>query len=401
MQTFTVRLLVAVSDETLGARLVPDEDPFWADIAVPEHDERFHFRRQRVRDADDLERLVALLHNQAAPARVLVVSDRFVERTGAGALVATALARRVRESLRTTSHLCGLLAVTDRPGWTRVTDIDGGIPARADATEARARIVRAATTLRLKAPPPPRAAIPPGSTWVGPVRSEDQLRRCLELRRRVYGLLGYLPDHVVDDPSGVEIDEYDGHALHLAADHGGEVIGTARLIFDLPRDVGVAMRRRLAIDPLRRAHAEWCRAIARRTTYSIRDALNGPSFLPLPILRSTDFRERWAQALRALSGGAELSRVMVAPSHRGRGISRLLIQAATDLARSTPCRLLLLECIPVHEPMYAKQGFHRLPGSVHSRDQHLDQYAVAMALRLRDDDGGDSFWHAPRAEQHG
>jgi predicted GNAT family N-acyltransferase len=400
MNRFTVTLLVAVSDETLAARLVPDDDVFWADLAVPEHDETFRFRRQRVADDGDLERLVALLRTRPKSAPVLVLSDRLVERNGTGDLVATALARRVRESLRTSSHPCGLLAVVDQPRLTRVTDIDGAIPTTVDASGARTRIVRAATALRLKAPPPPRVEIPAESSCVAPVQSEAQLARCLQLRRHVYGLLGYLPTDVADDPSGVEIDEYDGRAVHLAAEYGGELVGTARVILDLPGEVGGAIRRMLAIDSVRRSHAMWCKAIARRTTYSIRDCLKGSPFMPLPILRSTDFRTRWAQALQALSGGAELSRVIVAPRHRGRGVSRLLIQAAIDVARRTQSRLLLLECIPVHEPMYAKHGFRRLPGSFHSRDQHLDQYAVAMALPLGEENG-DHPWDSGRGRRDG
>src|SRR5262245_29233443 len=123
MHAFPIRLLVAVSDETVGARLVPDDDAFWADIPVAEHDETFCFRRQRVADAADLERLIALLRARPTSERVLVVSDRLVERVDTGALVATALARRVRESLRTSSHLSGLLAVTDHSSGARVTDI--------------------------------------------------------------------------------------------------------------------------------------------------------------------------------------------------------------------------------------------------------------------------------------
>lgn len=395
MHTFAMTLLVAVSDEALGARLVPDEDAFWAGIAVPEHDETFRFRRQRVADDGDLERLVALLRTRPTSARVLVVSDRLVERNDAGALVATALARRVRESLRTSSHLCGLLAVTDIPSWARVTDIDGCISTTADAMAARAGIVRAATALRLKASPPSRGEMRAGSAWVGPVQSEAQLRGCLQLRRRVYGLLGYLPDDVMDESSDVEIDEFDDRAVHLAAEHSGEVVGTARLILDLPGEVDGAIRRMLTIDSVRRAHATWCRAIGRRTREGNRDRGRGSPFMPLPILRSTDFRSRWAEALQTLSGGAELSRVIVAPSHRGRGVSRLLIQAAIDVARSTRCRLLLLECIPVHEPMYEKYGFCRLPGSFHCRDQHLDQYAVAMALPLREDGDGSGLQPSP------
>ena len=58
--------------------------------------------------------------------------------------------------------------------------------------------------------------------------------QCLALRKEVYGLLGYLPSDVMADPSGVELDSYDGRSIHFSAIRGSEVIGTVRVVLELP-----------------------------------------------------------------------------------------------------------------------------------------------------------------------
>jgi hypothetical protein len=45
-------------------------------------------------------------------------------------------------------------------------------------------------------------------------------------------------------------------------------------------------------------------------------------------------------------------------------------------------KVVLLECIPTHAGMYSRYGFRRMEGDPHSRPTDLDQYAVAMWLRL-------------------
>ena len=45
-------------------------------------------------------------------------------------------------------------------------------------------------------------------------------------------------------------------------------------------------------------------------------------------------------------------------------------------------RVLLLECIPAHEGMYSRYGFRRMDGDPHTRPTDLDLYAVALWIRL-------------------
>ncbi len=58
-----------------------------------------------------------------------------------------------------------------------------------------------------------------------------------------------------------------------------------------------------------------------------------------------------------------LEELYIAPSHRGRGIGRLLLAAAVDAARARGARTLDLEVDATHARaahLYAREGFHRL-----------------------------------------
>lgn len=77
----------------------------------------------------------------------------------------------------------------------------------------------------------------------------------------------------------------------------------------------------------------------------------------------------------------ELSRIVVHPVYRGRGISRLLVTRAIEEASALRRHYLLLECAPHHESMYANYGFETIRDEntkYYARAQRLDTYAVAM-----------------------
>ena len=105
----------------------------------------------------------------------------------------------------------------------------------ADRETLRQAIVLTATGLRLKARPPARASkgLADG-VKIQAVQSASELRQCLALRKDVYGLMGYLPERIMDDPSGIELDSFDERSIHFAAMRGNDVIGTVRLVLELP-----------------------------------------------------------------------------------------------------------------------------------------------------------------------
>jgi predicted N-acetyltransferase YhbS len=104
--------------------------------------------------------------------------------------------------------------------------------------------------------------------------------------------------------------------------------------------------------------------------------------MPLPILESSDFDSRWSRVLKETSPGAELSRLVVKPEYRGLHISVDLVRAVLAKSVEMQRRVLLLECIPAHEGMYSRYGFRRMDGDPHTRPTDLDLYAVALWIRL-------------------
>jgi predicted GNAT family N-acyltransferase len=289
----------------------------------------------------------------------------------------TQFAQSLRTALQAAPHvLLALLAVVDTP--QRITDIDVCVSPTATPDEFRAAVIRAATALRLKAPPPlqpsQRADVRVGFA------NREQLDECLHLRRRVYEMLCYLPDNLTGMPDAPELDGYDDGAVHFAATVGRTVVGTARLILDRPLPDGNAAPPPIGIDGTRVKQARWLRDIAVTNLGAARERFARAPFFPLPLLTSGSFAN-WPQALIALSGAAELSRVIVDPQYRGTGISRHIVRRAIQVATTARIPLMVLDCIPAHTAMYEKYGFRQLRNHEH-HDRDLDQYAVAMALPL-------------------
>ncbi|QDU23877.1 GNAT family N-acetyltransferase [Urbifossiella limnaea] len=334
---------------------------------------------------------------------LVVVSDTLAAPAGAGRYEPTAAAADLRARLLPrTNYYGGLIALV--PGTaSRTPDLDRTLDARAvDRDVLRDAVATVADGLRLKAPPgPPREFLAGDSVVVKAASTRAELRACLRLRHLIYDRMGYLNDHVSGCPARLELDRFDGFdtagrrgTLHLVAQlrHGGvdqEVVGAARLAFarhipeeDRPTLLGpdptAALVRqsrliREILDDLRATGDE-------KSADVLAAQMAKKGFGTLPILQSTDFEANNRTILQDAGDMAELSRVVVAPQFRGCGLSRLLVRAAVAVAMDLRKKMLLLECVPGHVPMYQKFGFEAIEGC-HTRAQDLDQKAVAMMIR--------------------
>jgi GNAT superfamily N-acetyltransferase len=400
---FPVSLIFYIEDQRLRESIRPNEIRFDDDSNVRGHDEVFRFSVESATTEEELNfalRRICLRENSTC---FLVVSDRLTGAEIDGRVRPGPLAASIRDQYRSSRHLCGLLAIDSRP-TSRVSDIDRVVPPSADHPTLRSAIVAAATGLRLKALPPVRASrAAANGVKIQAVQSRPEMLQCLALRKEVYGLLGYLPNDVTVDLSGVELDGYDGRSIHFSAIRGSEVVGTVRVVLELPPNLagakdeldpppGLSQMRRtgeaggISFRALKTLydHAQWCRQIARGAGLAIRRRFDSVCFMPLPILESTEFDRRWADVLKETSPGAELSRLVVKPEFRGLGISRDLVRAVLAKSIEMKRRVVLLECIPTHEEMYKKYGFRRMAGDPHSRPTDLDQYAIAMWIKFHD-----------------
>lgn len=383
LQTFRVALIFLIHDPALLKSIAPDEGDFCDRSPVEDHGEIFRFPAESVGDEEDLRKRLAVFRAQERPGQFLLISDLLAVRDPKLGMVESDLTRWVRDMFRTSHHLCGLVSLTEPPG-ARVSDVDASIPRDADRAALCRAIVRVATGLRLKAKPPVRAdaASAAAAVHVEAVQSLEQLRDCFALRKKVYGLLGYLPDKITNDKSGLEMDCYDIGAVHFAAMRGREVVGTARLVTQLPADLGRSDE--FSIDAITTCmkHRDWAERIALKAGGAVRDRATSPCFMQLPILQSSDFSDRWPEMLQLTSSGAELSRVVVAPACRGLRVSKSLVKIVEAKACQLNIQIVLLECIPSHVDMYGSYGFRPIGGGTHVRSSDLDQFAVGMWFRF-------------------
>jgi predicted GNAT family N-acyltransferase len=383
---FPILLRRFVSDSRLRLVIGKNVSRLAAEEPVFESTERFQFTDKSVSGRASLFKELKHILDSETVQCVTVLSDKLTTSTVQKGLVPSDLAKTIRQRFLETKHLCGLVALA--PGASRrILDIDRFADSNVFNLQAlRTAIVTTANGLRLKAPPNRENALAENDAIkITAVQSEQQLEQCLQLRFRIYGLMGYLPDEISsENPFEIEMDSFDLNSIHFVAltHNSKEVVGTTRVV--LPQvsrhERTLIGNPKVTIDK----HRNWCKSIAtKRGTDALRDRVQEPYFMPLPILQSNDFCERWRERLDEATRGGEISRVVVSPKYRGLGISKLLMRAAIATAYSIGKEFLLLECIPRHAEMYQKCGFSLMEGS-HNRVQELDQVAVAMRLRLDD-----------------
>jgi GNAT superfamily N-acetyltransferase len=387
--SLTISLVFLVGSDVVP-RLKPGDTRFGSVQPAVGYESGIRLLPQIIETEDEVDRLLATLRAAGTTKKFILVSDRLAARTtGAPQWGPTDLAMRIRHWLQTAHQItCALVAMTD-PGVRRVRDIDVCVPRDASTERFDEAILAAATAIGIKSQPVPRRTSAPLPT-VRPASSIDEIRQCLTLRKHVYGLLHYLSPEQMDDPSGLELDAWDDSSIHFAALERGRIVGSVRLVLELPPTPPLTIGINLGLFHVFHEQRSWIRTLVRKLPRAFRERFDRKRFL-LPILQSTDFESRWRHTLERIAPAAEISRVVVAPDQRGRGISRPLITAAKDSARELRRRAAVLECIPAHQPMYEQYGFRRIPG-VHSRDADLDQYVVAMQYGLESGQDDRSIW---------
>ncbi len=125
--------------------------------------------------------------------------------------------------------------------------------------------------LRMKDKPPERSDQPDKLEDRGEpvliqiVQNQDQLKKAFKARYDVYGrIMGYLPDEMMADPPGLDIDPYDDKSIHFVAitEKSQKVVGTVRLVLNYPSPRTASSSVFVKIPPPLVAHEGWTRAIA-------------------------------------------------------------------------------------------------------------------------------------------
>jgi N-acetylglutamate synthase-like GNAT family acetyltransferase len=266
-------------------------------------------------------------------------------------------------------HALGTIAI--RPSRERLTDIDRIIEpdvTREDLTRAMVLLIG---RLEYLTAPITRPKVDPDSIILRPLRSDNEreFREYFRLRHRVYTQMGYLDEEMEASRSKLEMNEADTHSIHLGAfcrSRGGEsLIGSARVATNDEADpMLIKLFEKIAEeDPVSRRR------------------LDDPYPLSLAIFQThKTMAGRMIDILRNRQKCGELSRVIVDRSYRGAGISGRLITEALERAVRKGIKPIFLECLKIHEPIYAKHGFKRLEG-VEASVIDVKRTMIAMELQ--------------------
>ena len=200
---------------------------------------------------------------------------------------------------------------------------------------------------------------------VKPVTDWLQFESCLQLRFETYSRLGY-----VDSSNQSDLDPFDWSSIHfIALDEHQTIAGTVRLII-AERDVD-------SVIPELESSQTW---------YSRFEELNGNCIrksTSIPILETMKGNHITESILRA-ERPAELSRIIVAPDFRSKGVSRLLSDAVVDQAKRLRRDVLFLQCLPGHVGLFQKLGFDELLPSLDYRLLTVPDRVVAMRMILEE-----------------
>lgn len=384
---FEVRVLIFDGSESARSC----KDYLEQEVSIMESAARLKLHVEFAAGADDILRRMGELVAHSHPSRVIALSETFATRNDQGDWQPTPIVRKLRDLfMRNPTHLCGLIALlNDQPH--RISDVDAVLKSEEIAPSTlKRKLLQVAARLWLKSPVVAQSTMASrDAVRIRCVKSATELKKCFELRHRVYDVLGYLEEPVSRAVSRIDMDSFDTKAIHFAAvDYrSNEFIGTARLVTTVTPYVGQTV----IGDPWRtmRDHAEWAKAIASEALLKedcvFHRKINQPIDLPFPMLLNSDFGTKYRSFMEAHppASGGEVSRVVVSPSYRGLGISALLMRALMSTAFDLKKQFLLLECVPAHAKMYEKYGFRLIEGH-HFRAQDLDQLAVGMSLSLDD-----------------
>jgi predicted GNAT family N-acyltransferase len=312
-------------------------------------------------------------------AHLIVASDRLVRPLSPGSYGTTRLSDVILEAFFAHRRLCSLVALS-RADLPMVCGITASVDARELSAEAlRSVLVKAATRLHLLSPPSKLHGDLRGQADVRVqlVQGPEDLRRCFALRHRVYGAAGYLDRETEGDPSGLELDYYDGSAIHFMASDpaSGETIATLRLIFVHKPRGALDSVIGPAAEVFERHRSLFKEVVDAFGPGDYRRRLTHPGAAALPILQSLRLNEDWRGLLRDVSSGVEVSRNIVSPEYRGLGVSTLLMRLAICTACDLGRGLVFAECQPTHVDMYRKAGFKAIEGD-EGRTRISDYYQL-------------------------
>lgn len=207
--------------------------------------------------------------------------------------------------------------------------------------------------------------------------TQEQLLAYFKLRYRIWKNLGYIPDHRDCSESGLELDYSDESAIPIGAfNQENELIGCARLVFSRREEITDSPGYDQMILNLIEDQQDPCLEANYRRPNTITH--------PFDVLEGFEKFQRYYRLLvRHRIPKAEISRVIVEPSYRERGLGEVLVDTLACVARKQHLDLLFLACHEQHKGFYQRSGFRPLPGLWADHFLAAKNPSIAMACNLR------------------
>ena len=207
------------------------------------------------------------------------------------------------------------------------------------------------------------------------IGSEAELADFFALRFRVWKAENYLPATKIDPKVEWELDFTDRTSLPLGifSKSDGRLLAAARLVRGFGDENPSLIRR---IDEMLQAKA------AAILQGHFRNPQNRPQN-PFDILgEMAQFNEYYRDLVRKGTRKAEVSRVIVSPEWRSRGMGEVVVDTLCSLAKCHGIELLFLACHAKHAGFYERCGFAVIPGMTGPRFLTYDGPCIAMDRHL-------------------
>lgn len=205
--------------------------------------------------------------------------------------------------------------------------------------------------------------------------TNEEIQSYLSLRYRVWTQLGYLSEDRRCDVAQVEVDYSDRFSTALGAfasvDGKEKLVGCVRVVHEKVDDNSQWKLIENLLLTKRDPNLQKSIQPTRQNAYPFDLLASFPTF--------ADTYRKWVRAGRLK---AELSRVVVHPDWRCKGVGEVLVDSAIVYARQQGLDLLFLACTQEHAPFYQHSGFQALPGLTCESFAAVRVPAVGMLLDL-------------------
>lgn len=204
------------------------------------------------------------------------------------------------------------------------------------------------------------------------LRTDEEFRQYFALRYQVWRSLNYVPAEKLCSDSEWELDYSDRTAYPIGAfSKKGILVGCARLVMGFGHEIP-------HVPLIKRLIGESGDDCLRRVFRYPRGAEH-----PFDLLESfPGFRAYFRDLVVSRQSYAEVSRIIVRPHYRRRGLGETLVDSLVSVARAESVNVLFLGCLAKHRQFYQRSGFAELEGMRCDRFVNVRVPAIAMVRSL-------------------